>query len=265
MKHFKDKILELKKIKKELINEEISLNDKKMEEVKSTINLINKKYDPKIRAVNLDISKIEKEQNDYNVIVQIASMFMINSTVKIMRDLIRIYEGKNFVYEKIRYCPDSKRIIIQEDAKVLVYDKRMKFIKDGIDISKLYALQKSGDGIVLDWREESIYKKFICFYSFSDNELKINVKLNRFPYLKQFIDYVISYCIENNCYRGCLTEEQLEDLKIKLIKDNVEYIQKYHEKVRNDEQEEFNKQLNKNIEYRAKQLRKALNRRDKDV
>ena len=130
MKHFKDRILELEKIKKELINEEISLNDKKLEEVKSTINLINKKYDPKIRAVNLDISKIEKEQNDYNVIVQSASMFMINSIVKIMRDLIRIYEGKNFVYEEISYCTDSKRIIIQEGAKVLVYDKTYQFSFD---------------------------------------------------------------------------------------------------------------------------------------
>lgn len=261
MEHFNDKILELRKLKKQLIHHETSLNEKKLEEIKNAVNLIQEKYDSKIEAVNLDISKTEEEEIKYNKVVETASIFNRNAIVKVMRDIIRIYEGYNFIYKQINYCPDSKRRIKQERAKVLISSKKNNFIKDDVDISKLYALQKSGDGIILEWNDEFFNKPYIKFYGLTeDNELKINVKLNKFPYLKQYIDFVILYCIKNDCYTKYLSEEKLEKLKIQFINDNVENIQKYHEIVKENEEFEMKKEIENNAKYRAKQLRKALNK-----
>lgn len=259
MKNFNEELVELKKLRKELINNENTLNEKKLNEVKDAVNLIQEKYDPKIKKINLDISQTEDNIKKLNENIVKYSTFDTRDMVEIMTDIIRIYEGEQFILDEVYYHPNPKRIIIAEKALLLANKAKQKFLRNkDCYKERIYSIQKHGDGIVLNWKVESENRNYIKFYDFNHvDELMTNIKLNKFPYLKQFIDFVILHRMSNNIKKD-LPIGKLEKLKYEFIKDNIENIRKYHEMVKFNEENEMKKEINKNAEYRNKQLRKAL-------
>ncbi len=260
---FEEKIAELRNLRKQLIIKERNLEDSMKKEKDEALKTIGDKYLPEIKKTSHNILKSEENIVKFNENVVKVSTFDCKFITKIMRELIRIYEGENFIYKNIRYCPNSKQRIKQNRAQILISDKRKDFISDGVDISRLYSLQKNGDGIILDWNERLLSSDTISFYQLTDDdELKTNIKLNRFPYLKQFIDFIISYCLVNENYMELnLTEEQIENLKKQFLLDNLDNIKKYQEMVKFNEQLKVQEEVEKNAEYRNKQLTKALNKK----
>lgn len=262
METFNEKLAELRNLRKELIIKERNLQDNMKKEKEEAIKAIGDKYLPEIKKTSLNILKSEEDISNFNKNIVKCATFDCQFMIKIMREFIRLYEGENFIYKNIRYCPNPKQRIKQNRAQVLISDKRDNFIKDGIDIFKLYSIQKNGDGIILDWNERLLSSNSISFYRLTeDDELKTNIKLNRFPYLKQFIDFIVSHCLSNENYKELyLTENEIEDLKKQFILDNLDNIKKYHDMVKFNEQLKFQEEVDKNAEYRDKQLVKALNK-----
>lgn len=257
MESFNEKLAELKRLRKKLINKENDLEDNMKKEKSYANKAIEDKYIPEIENIFLKIEQSEEEINEFNEEIVRCSTFDIWDIVQIMKEIIKIYEGETYIYKQITYTRDSKRNISSSFAKVLFSDKRKKLITHHIDISKLYSIQKNGDGIILDWNDDIFEKKYINFYSITDDgKLKSNIKLSKFPYLKQFIDFVISYEVNNNYEKLNFTE--LQNLKYEFIVNNVEEIEKYHETITFNEQINAQKEIDKKVKYRNKQLIKAI-------
>lgn len=263
MEEFNQTLAELTNKRKKLINNEKTIRAKKDNEIVESTKIIENKYKQELEKISCDIEEIESDIQELAAKIIFYSYFNYRSIVKIMRDIIRIYEGESFIYREIDYCPNPKRRIITEKARILIVEKKESFIKRYCDKSKLYSILKNGDGIILDWdvqRDTS----YINFYdATADGELKSNVKLSKFPYLKQFINFAISFCIENNLKRD-LPLYELEKLKQEFIRNNVIKIKEYHEMVKFNEGIKLQNQVEKNAEYRNKQLIKALNKKPKE-
>ena len=211
----------------------------------------------------LELKKLRKEINQdinkFNERIVNCSTFYTYNIVEILIDIIRVYEGKQFKLAEYRYHPKPERLIITETAMLLLNYKKQSFLDQGTcHKGKVYALQKHGDGIVLNWDVKSANKKSVKFYDVNHvNELVPNIKLNKFPYIKEFIDFVISYRInkglEEDISIGCLTK-----LKEEFIICNSDNIKQYHETVKNREEEKMQKEINENNKYRNKRLQKIL-------
>lgn len=219
MKDFEEKILELKKLRKEINNNIHNFNEK----------IVN------------------------------CSTFYTYHIVEILTDIIRVYEGKQFKLGEYCYHPNPKRLIMTETAMLLLNYKRQSFLEQGTcHKGKVYALQKHGDGIVLNWNIKGSNKKLVKFYDINHvNELVTNIKLNKFPYIKEFIDFVISYRISHNLEED-ISIGRLTKLKEEFIICNSENIKEYHKVVKTKEEERMQKEINKNNEYRNKRLQKIL-------
>jgi len=249
MKNYNEEITILKNSRKQIIEKII------MFEKNNNLGF-SKDYVEGIRNLSFELMKVDRILNEKQKEIIYNSYFDYKIISKIMSDIIRIYEGKNFVYKEIPYHPESKRRIIFKDARVLIFDEKLKYLSKNCDIAKIYSVIKNGDGIVLDWDFYYDYENsYVKFYKLNDKgELKSNIKLNKFPYLKRFIDYVINYSMSNKN----ITEEKLEQLKNHFIEDNEEDIREYHEVVKINEENEMKEKIDKNIKYRDKQLKKAL-------
>ncbi len=242
MKNFNEKLVELRKLRRELISKENNINEQK-----------------EIKKVELDIIRADEDIYKFNKKIIECSTFYVRDIVEVITNIIRIYEGKQFVLDEFHYHPNPERLIITEKALVLLSKEKQKFLRTGTHhIGKVHAIQKHGDGIVLNWDINKGNKNYIKFYDFNHvNELMSNIKLNRFPYLKDFIDFVILYKI-NNKIEDDLSFKKLLDLKQQFIFANVEKIEKYHEIVKFNEENKMKKEIDKNAENRNKQLKKAL-------
>lgn len=266
MTNLEERITELRNIRRNLIGTEQSLQDNMKNEKQEADKEIADKYLPLIKNTAKRILKSEEDMDKFYEKLVNYSTFEYRSFIEIMKEIIKVYEGENFIYKEIRYFPQPiRKSTYHKRSKVLFLDKRKTLINQDIDISKLYAVQKHGDGIVLEWDDTFMGLDYISFYKINDNgELKTNIKLNRFPYLKQFIDFIISYHLENENYVGPkLKVEEIEKLKNQFIFDNLDNIKKYHEMVKFNEQRKMEKEIEKNAEYRNKQLLKSLSKRER--
>ena len=88
----------------------------------------------------LTILKSEEDMDKFYEKVVNYSTFEYRSFIKIMKEIIKIYEGENFIYKEIRYFPQPiRKSTYHKRSKVLFLDKRKTLINQDIDISKLYA------------------------------------------------------------------------------------------------------------------------------
>ena len=222
----------------------------------------------KLRTEKKLLREQKKDQNYTNVKnkiislenkIMIASNFDIESISKVLIDLINIYDGKRFVLSNIFYIDDELNCYIDGEVKALInVDK----VENMSRLSHLNILQKEGNLIALDWHKSSKNISFYCRNICKNHDLINNIKLNKFPYLKNFIDFVISYKIENN--KIDLTKEELEDLKNKFVYDNVDEIQQYHDIVYFEAEKKYEKELENNAKHRDKILERTLRKYNKN-
>lgn len=265
MKNYEEKLKKLRNLKKVLLYESIKCEEEKIEKINYEIKKIEDDYNKKQKNLSKKIENKLKTIEEYQNKIVFSSTFDFYDIINIIRSIIRIYEGENFNYCIVHYYPNSKRKIIQYTADVLVTETKENFIDKPCDKSKLYSISKKGHGIILDWDAIFGTRKHLSFYTLDKNgQLMPKIKLTKFPYLKDFIDYVISYCIENSISH-ILSLSELEKLKKEFIYSNKQNIKLYHENLSRKQETEYKEKLEKNIQYRNKQLLKVLNRRDKNV
>ena len=186
-----------------------------MKELKSTKKLIESSYNAKINKTDERIeNQKEKLENLKNQIVDASVFDPIIGDMLIY--LIRIYEGENFHHRALVYNEYDKSK--ESFARVLINNK-VKINREN-NISKLNILVKEGNLIVLNW--DMISDDNVLFYYLNDsNDLTRKVKLNKFPYLKEFIDSVISYKIAKNI-RTEMSKGELENIKNEFIYSHID-------------------------------------------
>ena len=98
----------------------------------------------------------------------------------------------------------------------------------------------------------------IKFFKFETGTINQNISLRGYDYLKEYINMVINYRLENNIEE--ITEEELENLKNQFIlsnKDNIEnnlYINAEIDMIN------YKKEVEENLEHNKKLLKRRINK-----
>lgn len=253
-----EKLNEFKRIRKGLEIYKLQTEYNRDLELNMSEEALKLNYDKPLQNAIKNIEYYSNKIKEINETLIKYSIFNYKTITNVLRVLIRVYEGKNFILEDVNYQPNPERKIITEEARVLVNQDKAAFNDIEKNKDKLYAMQKHGDAIILDWKIKS--KEFVKFYDLAGNDnLKHNIKTNKFQYVMDFIDYVVTFCYKNNIDEE-LTEEHLFELMKLFVFEHVEDIKRYHEEIKQQEENDMRKQIIENSQYRNKQLKKVLDR-----
>lgn len=190
--------------------------DRKVESGVRTARKEYLKYSDKILGAPLDY--VEPKE-DYNAKIVSYSTFNIEVLGKYLAEIISLYEGKDYCYQKAPlFIPG-----VSNDCEVyLIVDEEYKcdFYEDYDRIYSINTLERvSKNGVVL-----STYLSTLDFYRIDENaNLVSTIDFERFPYIKKFIDYIVDYRIKNNL-ETLLSDEQLRELEMFYVYDNVSEI-----------------------------------------
>lgn len=169
----------------------------------------------KSRGLTLEV---DNSQDDYEFKVINNSTLDIEILGKYIAEIMSLYEGKKYCYQK------STMLIPYTDIENVIYlvvDENYKcdFYVDTEDRYSLNSVKKVPEnGIVF-----STYMSQVNFYRINeDANLISTVSFEKFPYVQEFINYIIKYRIDN--LGRDLTDEILEDLKLNFVYVNLEDI-----------------------------------------
>lgn len=169
----------------------------------------------KARGLTLEV---DNSQHDYEFKVINNSTLDIEILGKYIAEIMSLYEGKTYCYQK------STMLIPYTDIENVIYlvvDENYKcdFYVDTEDRYSLNSVKKVPEnGIVF-----STCMSQVNFYRINeDANLISTVSFEKFPYVQEFINYIIKYRIDN--LGRDLTDEILEDLKLNFVYDNLEDI-----------------------------------------
>lgn len=207
---FNRKIYELNSQKLNYINLNKGIErekERQLEEFKKELDL---KYQDKIKFNQEKIDEISKEELKYCKIVEYYSLFNAENISDILINLINVFSGKEFICTTIPVYKDSK-LQISKPVKILI---NKEYVKHYFLVKNIVDLINQGKAIILD---ENQNISGILFYRYNQekNTINPNINLEKFPYLKEFIDSVISYRIERNVIK--ISSDMLETLKLKFI------------------------------------------------
>ena len=199
------------------------------EKEKLILNLENQ-YQYKIKSLDSKQSDINETIKKYNQILQTYSTFDIDSIGEIIAFIISSVENEEYIFQRafhatylwhnyVGYDGEYEKnnnkicIIIKKDLRQDCYlDKNLMS-------NCIKKIMKQERVILLD-ESSSRYDNYkVTFY----NSIIItnnNIDLSSFPYIKDFIDYVIQYRYENNLIK--IDFRQLNYLAISFIEDRIE-------------------------------------------
>lgn len=260
--NYNDKLMELRAKKNKLLLERQSINDwlkfyKKNKDFDYVERYKNKKQ---INGITLE--NCYKAIDDLCKTVEKYSSFDVDRIGTILNQLITIFEGEMFVYQCTNLYPSINIDRVDSDVatkytNVIVLNS---LSKSYYNERYLNSLVKNGNAIVLFKGEHPRPKKYnIKFYRADVNIMhRINqcVAFGKLAYVKDFIDYVINFKIENNIED--ISFEQLNKLKDTFICMYLEQIKKWHEELDERKTYQFIQSLEHEQYVRNRQLKKVL-------
>lgn len=251
---YKNELERLQREKKDLTQ---SINDnkiKKENEIMEAQRLIEEKYDGLIQKDDRNLCETKSAIDFLKKKIAECSEFngeCARTLISMIIDIIKVYEGKNYIQQTLIYSLDSKRPIKTQRANVII-SKNRKLDKDKSEsqLSKINIRIKEGNALVLNWNDSFSDSKYIKFYDLKDNNIKHNVSFGKFNYIKEFVDYIISYRLENGLKE--ITTKEIEKLEIMFLRDNLYEIREYHEYLAEKEKEVAIEQAQENANHREK-------------
>lgn len=258
---YNTKLKNLRSAKNETIENIKILDKNKLEEIEEAKRLIEEKY-LTLELKSLDeLNKNVDELCNYSKLIEEYST-MYNGIFDILLELISIYEGEPYVLEKLNYHKNNSlpsevwNVFMIMSKSTFQNIKNPRYVKEGY----YYHLLKSGLAIkvIEDWSQYDLPDK-ISFYK-TDNMSRIipQINFNKFPYVNQFIDYVINYRLENNIkHLSKIVMYKLKDEFILLNFDNIcnNYKMKEEQKLK-----ESIENINTEYEHKQKVLRRIVKR-----
>lgn len=254
---FKDTLDNLREKKNTIYSELKYLKKSEQEEINNTTQLIHEKYkeekEPLIKDFLSSFNEIKEECKK----IEEYSCFYSKDIVSAIDDLIRIYEGERYTFQNTYYHVDPKRSILTSEVAIFIKkDKAIEGLK-GYPFHYFKSLLKHGEVLVLINDDNLFTNKDINFYKY-DGKRDINqtIKYGKFNYIKDFIDYIISYRIENDIDE--ISFETLNELKVNFIKSRIDEIYEYHDKITKCEEEHYKNKLESNKNRRDIQLKRII-------
>lgn len=242
---FNDKLKELREIKK-VILARCKSQAKRFQEYRNRqqLNLLRENY-KELDNINDRIDMFCKTIENY-------SAFKINELGEILAELITIFEGEKFVYQKPHLINKDNTfkvldLIVLDDLKKGCYKNRY-----------LYSLIKNGNAINLE--DNNVFIRYILFYEADTylHRINQNTRFGKLSYVKEFIDLLISYKIENEIEN--LSIDQLREFEVEFIKSRIDQIKKNYKFIRDNELKHQNNIIIHNEIVRTRKLNKVLNR-----
>lgn len=256
---FNEELKKLVEERKNIVGGLNSIKDRENYELQLAQQQIKEKYENLKSNIDRDFHEVTGALGFLKQNIAKFSIFEKNFIVDGLIDIIKVYEGENFVYREIVYSLDTKRPIKTERAKLLISaDKctRLNNTNTQYNLITINVLLKQGNVVVLSYKDNM--ENNIKFYDINDSEdIKSNSKFGRLQYLKQFIDFLISYKLENGLKEE-ITPQEMENLKYKFLYEHLEEIERYHDIIRFEEQVSEKQKIDERAIHRDKILQRKL-------
>lgn len=233
----------LRNNKNESIAEIKKIDKSELEELEEAKRIIEEKY---LVLKQKSLSNLDKKvQEVYNYCKLIEKNSTMSSVIfKVITELVSIFEGEHYVLRRLKYHKDKELPSAVYETVMIIPECVFNNIKNPNYVSERYVhhLLKNNLAIKIidDWSVSHIPDEF-SFYK-TDDMSRINpqISFKGFLYVKEFLDYIINYRIENNI--DDLEEKEMKKLKEKFILLNVDTIH-------NNYQSKAEKRMKENAEY----------------
>jgi len=231
---------ELKKLNDELdrqSSEYERLLETKKRKLEDAIKSINEHYD---KLIKLQTTKLERNSNnveEYKKEIVEYSIFSVRDLGEVIATIVKIYEGLDYIYTETYFDSDRR------DSRIVIAGPNLYNISSIIGTNLDPFRDGNSSGILLSKtnldREPAKH-----FYKINrDRDLELCMELKHFPYVKEFIDTLISYKMHKK--KSCLSLEELKDIRNKFILDRVDEISDYHYEVEKRNRKKFEESIDK--------------------
>ncbi len=251
------KLKKLRVTKKQILDNKDNIKKQQMQDVATAVAKIEREYNISLDSNNVDLNNIIEEIHSQCKIIEQYSTFNIKDISNILASLISIYESESFLVENLSY---KVKGALFNDALLIINKKKYEHLSSKFVIQEkdINILVKNGFAIKLlkDFSKSQFPTK-ISFYK-ADSMGRINQKVNfrSFTYIRDFMEYVINYRIENNLDE--ISFDELEMLRNEFINFNIEEIQKHHICLDEIKRKEFEASLEHDKQVRNRKLQKIL-------
>lgn len=208
----------------------------------------------------LYFDKKTEEINDYCKLIEEKST-MSYEIFLVLSDIMSIFEGEIYSVREIHYHKDESLDSEMLETYVIISCNVYNSIDKTSDVSYRYfnSLLKNNLAIkIVEGTRVKFLPRRFSFYKADTDMGRINpqISFKGFPYVKDFIDYIINSRIENKIDE--LSDDELEKLKEDFILLNVENIYNNYEAKQEKRIKESIKSINSECEHNKKLLKRIV-------
>lgn len=248
----------LRSDKNEFVDRGKELEKSKLEELEKAKQGIEERY-KKLQQDNYNIvSKKTEEVYNYSKLIEEKST-MSSKIFEVIAELISIFEGEEYVLEKLDYHKDKATPSVVWGTHMIMPKQVYENIKNPGYIRERYFHHLSKNvamKIVGDWDGWHLPDEFSFYKADLMGRLDPQISFRNFPYIKTFVDYVINYRIENNIEE--LSFDDMQKLKEQFIVFNIETIVYKYTEQKEQRLRENAENINSEYEHKKKILKRIV-------
>lgn len=256
---------QLRQNKKQCLVEARSIEEKKQEELKQITRQINDKYSELSKNKYKELEEHNDRIDAYCQLLESYSYFDERTIGNTIASLMRVFEGVNFIYQDTYYFTkkiqqlafDSEETNIRKHPRIIVEaEYRDEPYSD--DRTSLNSLVKNGKALVLVDDADTLGKGVAFYYANTESHsLEQTVKFGKFSYVKEFIDILISYKMENKL--KSIPFDEIVKLKRDFIASRLDQIEENYRIIEQQQENQMKQKLSTERENRQLRLRRILN------
>ncbi len=223
LKELRDKIIRLEQ-------ENIKINLTEQNLIISTLMGIKEKHEKLREPINKEIDLAKIKLKDHTKKLQSFSTFDNRIIGNILEKLVSVFEGEEYCYQETFFKTKKPefylfdkdepeinkkvRIIINSDCQKNNYDHKFNNLNFLVDNDK---------AIILEEDDDSLEPQISFNHYFENNNIDNEIKSDKFNYVKEFIEKVINFKIDNNLKN--IKEKELNILLKEFLMKNADLIE----------------------------------------
>jgi len=264
---FNSKYDDLIKNRIQCAREWLDLDKKKEEELEQATKNIKDKYTKLQENKSKELDEHLAELDSYCQMLESYSYFEEKMIGNVIANLMSIFEGIDFTYQDTYY--DTKEVIhlaldteatkkVRKYTRVIVAEeyKDSEYSDKGTNLNLLVS---KGNALILVGHAKHLPNGILFYRAKSiDHSLEQTIKFGKFTYVKEFIDRLISYKLENEIKN--ISIDEIIEIQREFISSNLEQIQKNYCTVEQQREEQMKKKLETEQQNRQLKLKRILDK-----
>lgn len=256
---YNSRLNNLRADKNQTVDEIKELNKNKSKELKEAKRLIEEKYSNLQQKSFSDLDRKTTELYNYCKLIEKNST-MDSDIFHVITELISIFEGEPYVLERLNYHKDKTTPSAVWETFMIMPKNIYKSIKNPNYVRERYFhhLLKNGLAIKIieEWSSFYLPDYFSFYKANSTGRVDQQINFKGFPYVKQFVDYIINYRMKNNIEK--LSKEDMKKLKDEFILLNIDNIQNNYQLKAEQRIKETVENIKSECEHNQKILRRII-------